>query len=113
LRYEELDRILRSEGDIEPSPRFHASVMEAIHREAATPEPIPFPWKRAWPAVAAAALTLVISPVLLFESAAAAPPGFDVLHPAAASVGAPWIALAALATAGCLFLSRRLAEGSY
>jgi hypothetical protein len=84
--------------------------MEAIHREATTPPPIPFPWRRAWPAFAAAALALVVSPVLLVQSGA---PDWDSLLPAAQSVGAPWIAVAALATAGSLLLSRRLADERY
>ena len=99
---EEIDRALGGEHDITPSSRFHASVMEAVRREAATPPPIAFPWKRAWPALAAAAL-----------AGAAGPPFFDALIPVAASVGAPWIALAALATAASLFLSRRLSGERY
>ena len=113
MRDEEIDRILGGEEDSLPSPRFHASVMEAVHREATTPPPIPFPWRRAWPTFAAAALALVASPVLLVQSGAAGPPVWDSLLPAAQSVGAPWIALAVLVTAGSLLLSRRLAEERY
>jgi hypothetical protein len=113
LRDEEIGRVLGGEEDIPPSSGFHASVMEAVHREATTPPPIPFPWKRAWPALAAAALVLVGSPVLLVNSGAAAPRVFDGLLPAAESVGALWIALAAAATAGSLLLSRRLADERY
>jgi len=101
MRDEEIARILGGEQDVLPSPGFHASVMEAVRREAATPPPIPFPWKRAWPAFAAAALALAGSPFLL------------VLLPAAESIRAPWITLAALATAGSLFLSMRLTEERY
>jgi hypothetical protein len=102
LRDEEIDRALGGEEDILPSSGFHASVMEAVRREATTPPPIPFPWKRAWPAFAAAALT-----------GAAGPSLYPSLLPVATSVGAPWIALAAAATAGCLLLSRRLAGERY
>ncbi len=113
MRDDEIDRILGGEEDVLPSSGFHASVMEAVQREATAPPQIPFPWKRAWPALAAAALALVGSAVLLVKSGAAGPPVWDSLLRAAESVGAPWIALAALATAGSLLLSRRLAEERY
>lgn len=113
MKDEEIDRVLGGEEDVPPSSGFHASVMEAVHREAAIPPPIPFPWKRALPSFAATALALVVSPVLLFNSGAAGPPLFDSLLPAAESVGAPWIVLAAAATAGSLLLSRRLAGERY
>lgn len=35
--------------DIVPSAGFATSVMDAVHREAAIPPPIPFPWKWALP----------------------------------------------------------------
>jgi hypothetical protein len=44
-----LDRILTAEEDLVPSSGFIASVMERVREEAAAPEPIPFPWKRAVP----------------------------------------------------------------
>ena len=113
MRDEELDRILGGEEEILPSSGFHASVMEAVHREATAPPPIPFPWKRAWPAFAATALLLVGSPALLVTAGAAGPSVFHELIPAATSVGGPWIALAAAATAGSLLLSRRLADERY
>ena len=113
MRDEEIDRVLGGEEEILPSSGFHASVMAAVHREATAPPPIPFPWKRAWPAIAAAALTLVASPLLIVQSGAAGPTVVDSLLPAAESVGAPWIVLAATATAGCLLLSRRLAGERY
>jgi hypothetical protein len=57
---EDLDRILSSKGDdIAPSSGLVASVMDAIHSEATTPPPIPFPWKRALPGLAAAGAALV------------------------------------------------------
>jgi len=113
MRDEEIDRILGAEEDVVPSSGFHASVMEAIHREATAPPPIPFPWRRAWPAFAAAAVAIALSFVLVFQSGAAAPPVFDALLPAANGAGAPWIVLAALVTAGSLLFSRRLAGESY
>jgi hypothetical protein len=100
VREEEIDRVLGGEEDVLPSSGFHASVMEAVDREATTPPPIPFPWKRAWPAFVAAALTLAGSPFLLVQSGPL-------------PVGAPWSVVAAVATAGSLFLSMRLSEKRY
>ena len=102
MKDEEIDRILGGEEDILPSSGFHASLMEAVRREATAPPPIPFPWKRAWPGFVAAAL-----------AGAAGPSLCDSLLPAVESVGAPWIALAMLATVGSLLLSRRLAAERY
>lgn len=61
----------------------------------------------------AAALALVVSPVLIVTSGAFEAPFVDALLPAAERVGAPWIALATLATSVSLLLSRRLAEERY
>lgn len=112
MRDEEIDRILREE-EIVPSPGFPARVMAAVRREAEALPPIVFPWKRAVPALAAAVFALAVSTVLLVESGAAEAPFWDALLPAARSLGAPWIAVATLATAVSLLLSRRLAEERY
>ena len=64
---DELDRILSSNDDILPSSGLAASVMEAIRSEAATPPPIPFPWKRALPGLAAAGVALVWMLVLVLD----------------------------------------------
>ncbi len=60
MRDEELARILKSDNEqILPSSGFVASVMEAVRAEALAPPPIPFPWKRAIPGLAAACVALV------------------------------------------------------
>jgi hypothetical protein len=46
-----IDGILASEEPLMPSSGFLESVMERVREEAAAPPPIPFPWKRAIPAV--------------------------------------------------------------
>jgi len=46
-----IDRILASEEPLIPSSGFLGSVLERVREEAAAPPPIPFPWKRAIPAV--------------------------------------------------------------
>jgi hypothetical protein len=62
IRYDadEIDRALSREDDILPSSGFAASVINAVQREAATPPPIPFPWKRAMPGLVVAVLTLIL-----------------------------------------------------
>lgn len=40
-----LARVLGRTDEIAPSSGFAGSVMDAVRREAAAPEPIPFPWK--------------------------------------------------------------------
>jgi hypothetical protein len=110
LRDDEIDRVLAGEEDVPPSSKFHAAVMNAVQREATAPPPIPFPWKRAWPAFVAAAFVLALSPVVLVQSVGAGPPVFESFLPAAQSSGATWIALAAVVSVGSLFLSRRLCE---
>jgi hypothetical protein len=50
---EEFDRALLEEDALVPSSGFAASVMDAIHQQSAAPAPIPFPWKRALPGLAA------------------------------------------------------------
>lgn len=47
-----LDQVLLTEDLLLPSSGFAASVMERIEVEAATPAPIPFPWKRGLPGLA-------------------------------------------------------------
>ena len=55
----EMDRVFSKQDGILPSSGFTASVMDAVRREAAAPAPIPFPWKRALPAVVVAALVVI------------------------------------------------------
>jgi hypothetical protein len=49
MRAEDIDLMPARDDNIVPSSGFTASVMEAVMREATTPPPIPFPWKRALP----------------------------------------------------------------
>jgi hypothetical protein len=59
MNKDELNRLL-SDDEIIPTAGFTASVMDAVRREAAMPPPISFPWKRALPGLAVAALTLFL-----------------------------------------------------
>ncbi len=58
---DEINRVLSREDEILPSSGFAVSVMDAVRREAATPPPIPFPWKRALPGLVVAGLALALA----------------------------------------------------
>ena len=121
MNHDDIDRILSSEDEILPSSGFVASVLDAVRREAATPPPIPFPWKRAWPVAAAAAIALVGAPTLIWcERARAAgssgegavsASSIESLARVAASSGAHWLILAAALTLASIIASKRLAAG--
>jgi hypothetical protein len=65
---ENLDRILGAEEELLPSSGFVASVMDRVRQEAAAPEPIPFPWKRALPGMIVTALGLIWCVVKLVQA---------------------------------------------
>ncbi len=119
MKHEDLDRILSQEREITPSPGFVTSVMDAARQEAATPPPIPFPWRRAMPGVVAAVLALgfvlVAGMTSLARSPAAETP--PVILPSALALtfelaramGAGWIALALILSFASMKLSALLA----
>jgi hypothetical protein len=116
---DDLDRILAKEPEIVPSAGFARSVMDAVQSEAAAPPALAFPWKRALPGIAGAAVALGWAIVLLVKlvgGAAAAQPGPVGIPPAIALVvesakttGAGWIALALVLSFISVKLSSRLA----
>lgn len=117
MRQDELDRILSRVQEIIPSPGFVNSVMDSIRREALTPAPIPFPWKRALPGVAALVLALgllLIAGATLFTRGIASqsqplilPFAYDRILEAARSIRAGWIVLALLLSLASAKLSIR------
>lgn len=66
---DELDRLLAHEDDVVPSSGFTEAVMEAVRAADAGPPPIPFPWVRALPLLAAVIVTLIVSTVALIRVA--------------------------------------------
>jgi len=50
-----MDRVLATDEEIVPSSGFTAAAMERVRQAAATPAPIPFPWRRAIPGIVLAA----------------------------------------------------------
>jgi hypothetical protein len=121
MKQSRIDNILASEEELIPSSGFLASVMESVHEEARTPQPIPFPWKRA---VTGMVLATGVFGWAGFALVRPATPIFKTLwlmHPhlsvASAAVAQPieqagWIALALAASLGSWLLSRRLAGRS-
>ncbi len=121
----EFDDILGGETQIEPSPEFAAAVMSAVHRDAATPPPIRFPWILALPGLAAWGLTLTLFIALpLYDSGPPAPPAFHFAFDSTVVLQrlglafdslrrfqAGWIVLAVLLTVVCVGFPLRLIRG--
>jgi hypothetical protein len=119
----EINSILSREDEILPSSGFTVSVMDAVRREAASPPPIPFPWKRALPGLVVAGLALVL--ILIRVIAAIAQLGKATTPPLSMSmppVPAPifhgglgsaaiWTMLALLVALVSVKLSMRVASG--
>ncbi len=118
MKQNDIDRILAVEDEITPSPRFLASVMAAVEREAATLPPLEFPWIRALPGFLATIVAI----------AAAIRHGIGVMSDPAvvtvlnehirqisalsAGIGLQWIALAFAITIISVLLSSILVRGS-
>jgi hypothetical protein len=79
-----LDRILHAEVELAPSSGFVESVMDLVREEAAAPQPIPFPWKRALPGMTIGAAGLAWCAVKLVQAdvAEVRTPLLVRLHPA-------------------------------
>jgi hypothetical protein len=122
VKQDEFDRAFSAEIPIVPSAGFMNGVMEAVRREASAPPPIPFPWKRALPGLAAGIAALVAMILELAKSAVRPAPAAPVQNRLiaaldyAASVtnayGINWILLAMVITLACMMLSMRLTAGS-
>lgn len=112
MKRDRLDRLF-ADDEIMPSAGFTASVMNAIHREAAAPPPLAFPWKRALPGVLLAALTLILVVVAAATQATAGssalPPewmtALDSLARATLRSGGLWVLGGLLLSFVCVRLS--------
>jgi len=95
----EIERILRVEEQVEPSAGFALQVMAAVRREASTPAPLPFPWRRLLAGIAGCGALIGAGAVAIARTGSEAfLPTLLVPGPplAAGSSGLGW-ALAALA----------------
>jgi len=112
---DDLDRIL-SEEEILPSSGFAGAVMDAVRREASAPPPIPFPWKRVWPGLGIAGLTVLWALIslarLVVQAAMDQTMGSDsilqapLLRSSMNTTG--WVTLALIATLAAVRFSMRL-----
>lgn len=123
---EEIDHMLSSEDEILPSSGFAVAVMDAIQREAATPPPIPFPWKRALPGMVVGGFIFVLALVAVVAIFVYLPmtstiPQVSAAPPLLGPLGLPggggiesatkWTVLALLMAFVSVKLSMRLAAG--
>jgi hypothetical protein len=104
---------MSAEQDILPSSGFTRSVMEAVQNEASTPAPIPFPWMRALPGLAATAFALVwvlVVGLTRVGSGTTPPPHIVALPPRLIPLleAAAWSVLALLVAYASVKLSMRL-----
>ena len=107
---DEIERILSTEREMEPSPMFAAKVMGAVRREAAVPAPIAFPWKWAAPGLAAGVAAIALSVMELPSADSAASQAAPVWLDAARHLGLGWVALALALTFAAMAVTRRLSS---
>lgn len=115
---DKVDAILASEEAIVPSSGFAGAVMQSVRDEAATPPPIPFPWKRALPGFVLAAVVLGFAAVQFARTyrwsgfSLALPPIQLGSHATVDAQTALWLAIALALAAGSWLLTRRLTSPS-
>jgi len=63
MKHDDIDRILIEDPTLEPSSGFADSIMDAVRREAETPAPLPFPWRRVVPGLAVCLLAIVAATI--------------------------------------------------
>ena len=114
---DELESALSREEEILPSSGFTVSVMDAVRREALTPAPIPFPWKRALPGMMAAVAVFVSTIFAALNYLRTSGGGVDsapYVAPAKRFIeaslhyGAGWIVLALILSITSIALSMRV-----
>lgn len=113
MNHNDLDQLLSHGPEIVPSSGFTASVMNAVRVQAQAPPPIPFPWKRALPGIAAAVLSLawiVFACVAAFSSNGGGAAPVLSISPAIQSLwrAASWVLIALVTTVVSLLFSWRL-----
>ncbi len=117
MKPDDLDRVLSQKEEILPSSGFAAAVMDAVRLEASAPPPIPFPWKRAVPGIAAAclAVVLVFVEAIRHQGPQQLPPAWlPVLELVIRVVTSPavgWLTLTQLLAFASVTLSMRLSSG--
>jgi len=114
-----LDRVLAADDSILPSSGFADAVMASVLHQTAAPAPLPFPWKRALPGLAAAVAAIVVLLAVIpsavgaaFSSANRAPAtlGTNILPASLSQLNSPalWITVSLVLALACLAFCRRL-----
>lgn len=67
MKHDPIDRIVGEDPTLAPSSGFAESVMDAVRREAAGPEPLSFPWRRVAPGLAVSLLAIVAAGIATFS----------------------------------------------
>jgi hypothetical protein len=96
--------------------------MDAVRAEAAGPPPIPFPWKRAWPGIAAAGVALLTAVLVIvvavssfrIHAGGTIRQSYDVaaLLRSSPVTDAGWTALGVLLSALSIWFSLRVMAGA-
>jgi hypothetical protein len=120
MKHDDLNDILSRDQNIVPSSGFVSAVMDAVREDAQAPPAIPFPWGRALPGIAAAAVAFVLVAIQGFKTAPPTPQttslvsGFAdrlaIVLDSAQMSGVTWMLLGLLLTLGCAKLSFYLAR---
>jgi hypothetical protein len=118
VEFDAIEGILAAREEIVPSSGFLAGVMEHVREEAAMPQPIPFPWKRAIPGILLTAGVLGWGAWEAVRNGLPETRGFLLSPPqlsAAAGRGledAGWVALALAVSLASWVLSMRMVRRS-
>ena len=72
MKHDDINRILIEDPTLEPSSGFADSIMDAVRREATTPAPLPFPWRRVAPGLAVCLLAIVAAAIVALPGTAGA-----------------------------------------
>jgi len=116
--FDAIDPILATDEEIVASSGFVAAAMERVRQEAATPAPIPFPWKRAVPGIVLAAGVFGWGAWEAIRSVVPAMQEMTLNAPVLTPAGgrdlwdAGWVALAVGAALFCWMLSVRMVRQS-
>ena len=80
MKHDKIDRILTDDPTLEPSSGFADSIMEAVRREAETPAPLSFPWRRVAPGLTVCLIAVVAAAIAaLTGNAGTSTPGTALL----------------------------------
>ncbi len=103
-----VDRALREERPIAPSPQFADRVMRRIRLEADRRNAIAFPWRRFAPGLAASALLVALAVAAAALRGEPFPEGIEPA-PGRLAAGAAWLSMALSGTYALVWGARRLA----